>query len=77
MEIDHQGRDPLYVQISDVLRAEIKRGVYPPGKPLPSETSLSQRFEVSRLTARRAVRILTSEGLVEVSPGRGAFVTRR
>ena len=33
-----------------------------------------QRYEVARLTARKAVRVLADEGLVEVVPGRGAYV---
>jgi DNA-binding GntR family transcriptional regulator len=36
-----------------------------------------QRFEVARLTARKAVRVLADEGLVEVSPGRGVYVATR
>jgi DNA-binding GntR family transcriptional regulator len=36
-----------------------------------------QRYEVARLTARKAVRVLADEGLVEVVPGRGAYVTER
>jgi DNA-binding GntR family transcriptional regulator len=36
-----------------------------------------QRFEVARLTARKAVRVLAGEGLVEVVPGRGAYVAER
>jgi len=38
---------------------------------------LKQRYEVARLTARKAVRVLAAEGLVEVVPGRGAFVAER
>jgi DNA-binding GntR family transcriptional regulator len=36
-----------------------------------------QRFEVARLTARKAVRVLVADGLVEVVPGRGAYVAER
>jgi DNA-binding GntR family transcriptional regulator len=75
--VDHEGKTPLYLQIAAILRGEIERGVYPPGRPVPSETQLMQRFEVARLTARKAVRVLASEGLVEVVPGRGAYVAER
>ncbi len=74
MTVDHQGKTPVYQQIAAILRDEIARGVYPPGRPVPSETQLMQRFEVARLTARKAVRVLAGEGLVEVVPGRGAYV---
>jgi GntR family transcriptional regulator len=75
--VDHDGKTPLYLQIAAILRAEIGRGVYVPGRPVPSETQLMQRFEVARLTARKAVRVLADEGLVEVVPGRGAYVIAR
>lgn len=77
MTVDHEGKTPVYQQIAAILRDEIARGVYAPGRPVPSETQLMQRFEVARLTARKAVRVLAGEGLVEVVPGRGAYVTER
>ncbi len=75
MTVDHEGKTPVYQQIAAILRDEIARGVYAPGRPVPSETQLMQRFGVARLTARKAVRVLAGEGLVEVVPGRGAYVT--
>jgi GntR family transcriptional regulator len=68
---------PLYQQIAAILRGQIERGEIAPGRPVPSETQLMQRYEVARLTARKAVRVLADEGLVEVVPGRGAYVTER
>lgn len=75
--VDHEGKTPLYQQVAAILRGEIERGVYAPGRPIPSETHLVQRFEVARLTARKAVRLLADEGLVEVVPGRGVYVAER
>jgi GntR family transcriptional regulator len=75
--VDHEGKTPVYLQIAAILRDEIERGVYPPGRPVPSETRLMQRYDVARLTARKAVRVLAKEGLVEVVPGRGAYVIER
>jgi DNA-binding GntR family transcriptional regulator len=75
--VDPDAKTPLYQQIAAILRYEIGRGVYPPGRAIPSETALVQRFEVARLTARKAVRVLADEGLVEVVPGRGVYVSER
>ncbi len=77
MTVDHEGKTPLYLQIAAILRDGIKRGVYAPGRPIPSETRLMQEHGVARLTARKAVRVLADEGLVEVVPGRGAYVVER
>ena len=77
MTVDHEGKTPLYLQIAAILRDGIKRGVYAPGRPIPSETRLMQEHGVARLTARKAVRVLADEGLAEVVPGRGAYVVER
>lgn len=77
MTVDHEGKTPLYLQIAAILRDAIARGDYAPGRPIPSETHLMQEHGVARLTARKAVRVLAKEGLVEVVQGRGAFVTEQ
>ncbi|HEY4854703.1 MAG TPA: winged helix-turn-helix domain-containing protein [Streptosporangiaceae bacterium] len=77
MTVDHEGKTPVYLQIAAILRTAIKRGDYAPGRPIPSETRLMQEHGVARLTARKAVRVLADEGLVEVVPGRGAYVTEK
>lgn len=49
--------------------AEILRGVYPPGAPVPAERLLSARFGVSKLLVRQALHRLAEAGLVEVRQG--------
>lgn len=77
MTVDHEGKTPVYLQIAAILRDAIERGDYAPGRAIPSETQLMQEHGVARLTARKAVRVLADEGLVEVVPGRGVYVTGR
>lgn len=45
-----------------------------PGALLPSEAELAERYEVSRLTIREAVKLLAGRGLVELARGRRAMV---
>jgi GntR family transcriptional regulator, transcriptional repressor for pyruvate dehydrogenase complex len=45
-----------------------------PGTKLPSERQLALRFGVSRPVVREALRSLVERGLIEIAPGRGAFV---
>jgi GntR family transcriptional regulator len=66
---------PLHLVISEQLRDRILAGQYQPGEQLPSEHQLMAEFEVSRITARRAIANLTLQGLVTVRRGKGAFVT--
>lgn len=41
---------------------------------LPSENDLGERFDVSRVTVREAVKVLQTRGMVRVESGRGSFV---
>jgi len=60
-------------QMSDQIEERIVTGVYPPGMRL-DETELASSFGVSRTPIREALIQLSSEGLVEIRPRRGAIV---
>ena len=60
--------------IAAQLEAEVLAGDLEPGTKLPSVRELAQRLGVSRPLVREALRSLVERGLVEISPGRGAFV---
>ena len=64
---------PLYLQIADRLRNDIKTGVIRPGDKLASEHELMKRYNVSRMTVRNAFSELVTEGLVEKHHGKGSF----
>lgn len=56
------------------LEEELVAGGAPPGTKLPSERQVAARFGVSRPVVREALRSLVERGLIEIAPGRGAFV---
>ncbi|WP_435613568.1 GntR family transcriptional regulator [Streptomyces sp. bgisy159] len=72
---DGTGAQPTKAQqIAADLKAAIERGDYGPGDRLPGENALATQYEVASLTARRALMILRTEGLIETKKGAGARV---
>jgi len=72
--IRSQGAAPIYMQVAEILSAEIKsqRGAY---FALPSEGDLSREFGVSRVTIRQALKQLETRGAIYSEQGRGYFTT--
>jgi DNA-binding GntR family transcriptional regulator len=66
-------RSYLHDEAASRLRALILSGDLPPRARL-NEKELSERFGVSRTPLREAFKILATEGLIELSPNRGAHV---
>ena len=64
-----------YRIIADDLRDRIGAGEIHLGAVLPSEADLSATYEASRVTVRRALEALRSEGLVESRQGFGRLVS--
>lgn len=65
---------PLYYQIEVALRRAIEADGLPDGR-LPTEEELVERYRVSRMTVRSALRRLEEDGLIERHRGRGTFVS--
>ncbi len=65
-------------EVVQQIKALIFRGQLAPGDQLPSEKDLTEQFGLSRITIRDALRVLESEGLIEIRVGArgGAFVAR-
>jgi GntR family transcriptional regulator len=64
---------PLYHQLAQTLRAQIRSGAIPAGQQLPPERELMEIYQVSRNTVRLAIDALEREGLVDRDQGRGTF----
>jgi GntR family transcriptional regulator len=65
---------PRYLQLADIFRQRIARGVWKPGDMLPSIEMLMAEFSVARVTVRQAIKMLTDEDLVLPQRGRGTVV---
>ena len=74
MGIDHDAEEPLYLQLAAILRGQIESGELAPGAQLPSALALAGTYQVAVPTARKAVGVLKTEGLVIGVAGYGVFV---
>lgn len=62
--------------IKQHLYRKIASGEWPENHPVSSENALAQQFQVSRMTARRALQDLADEGLVVRTQGSGTYVAQ-
>src|SRR5215212_9440034 len=65
---------PRYIAIAALVRDRIATEQLGPHTLLPSERELAEQHSVSRMTARQALSLLESEGVVYRKPPRGTFV---
>ncbi len=77
MTLAHDVAEPLYLQIKDMILAEIERGTYAAHQRLPSERELSIAHGVSRMTVRQALIDLQRSGVIYARVGKGTFVGPR
>ncbi len=72
--LDLESPTPLYHQIYMILKAKIEEGDMPRDCVLPGEHALAEAFNVSRITAKRALNELARSGYVLRYRGRGTCV---
>jgi DNA-binding GntR family transcriptional regulator len=70
-------QEPYYRQMYHALAADIKQGAYAIGSALPTERELCVMFNVSRHTAREALRQLEQRGMISRRQGSGSTVLAR
>ena len=68
---------PLYAQVTELIRDEIRSGKYAEDSVIPGERELSLKYGVSRITVRHSIDDLVSEGSLYKRHGRGTFVSAR
>ena len=72
-----EGPIPLYHQLYGLLKQRILSGILAEDAPLPTEAELSQGFKISRITAKRGMDLLASEGLIMRRRGRRSTVAHQ
>ncbi len=67
-------RNPLYVQLKQILRELTQSDEFRVGDKFLTERQISERFDVSRVTANKALSNLVAEGVLSFRKGIGTFV---
>lgn len=62
---------PLYLQVEADIKNRILSKQYMPGDKLPTENELSDQYNVSKITIRKAIQNLSDEGYVNKVQGKG------
>lgn len=66
--------EPMYLKIYNHLKTQIKTGDLKADQQLPTELQLAKTYGVSRITSKRALTELESQGLIYRQQGSGSFV---
>ena len=74
--LNSQDSKPLYEQIYQFIKDEIRSGSLKPQKKLPSSRELAKNLKVSRSTTQLAYEQLVSEGYLEAIPRKGYFTAK-
>jgi GntR family transcriptional regulator len=75
--IDKNSKLPIYCQIEDYIKAQIKNKTFEVDTMIPSERELIEMLNVSRHTIRQAIGNLVNEGYLYRLAGKGTFVKDR
>lgn len=72
--LDFRGREPIYSQIVEQVKAQVAAGALKPGDQLPTVRQLAADLRINFNTVARAYRILHDEGVISTQQGRGTFI---
>ena len=64
----------MYYQLKTILVKEIQKGKWEPHEKMMSEREIMETYNVSRVTARKAIELMAKEGYVYTVKGKGTFV---
>lgn len=74
INISNAGGEPIYLQISEQIKAMILDGTLKEGDMLPSMRNLAVELRISFMTTKRAYEELERDGFIESYTGKGSFV---
>lgn len=73
-KLEANSKDPLYVQLAEVILDAVKQGEFKGGDKIPSEEELRKMYGLSRVTVRTAIDSLVGQNILVKKQGKGTFV---
>ena len=73
--INHSSMVPIYEQIVDVVKTQIRKGELKEDENLPSVRMLAKELKISALTVKKAYEALEEEGFAITIHGKGTYIT--
>ncbi len=70
-------KTPLYEKIYEYIIDQVNKGFLNHGDRVPSEKELSEKFNVSRITSKKALDLLAQNSIIERIRGKGSFVSKQ
>ena len=75
IHLNYRDARPIYAQICDGFREQIRSGILQRGEKLPSVRELATQLTINPNTIQRSYRELEIQGWVATVPGKGCFVS--
>jgi len=76
MHIDFESQVPIYVQIAEMIKNDIIKGIFEEGSQVPSTTEISVNFKINPATVAKGYNLLVEEGIIYKKRGVGMFVCK-
>ena len=73
--INHSSMVPIYEQIVDAVKTQIRKGELKEDENLPSVRMLAKDLKISALTVKKAYDALEEEGFAITIHGKGTYIT--
>lgn len=73
--VNHSSMVPIYEQIVDVVKTQIRKGELKEDENLPSVRMLAKELKISALTVKKAYDALEEEGFAITIHGKGTYIT--
>ncbi len=76
-DLEKRSPIPLYVQLADIIKRNIREGILKENDLIPSEARLMEKYKISRITVRNALLRLEHDRDIFKVHGRGSFVAAK